>query len=240
MAEACPKDGCRFKRARFGIVGGHIGRVPEAQASPNCVDNRIGERSGLGRVFAHHGFGDHKPLQRWRRPRRYRCGSSTGCRPRRRHSPSSPPETPTSPESTTIAPRSHRSSLVGCTSREDDTGWSSARGISLIDQAAQQTAHLSAVRAGGRVLSQIAVLKSVNSQNRLITGLNYSLTRYLRSPPRILPLPTNWQGVPCSKRPEYERFSTRRADWLRSSACGPSQPREHSGCHHASSIRALH
>src|SRR4051812_31210486 len=53
----------------------------------------------------------------------------------------------------TIAPRSHRSSLVVRTSREDDTGWSGARGIALIDQAAEQTAHPSAVRAGGRVIT---------------------------------------------------------------------------------------
>ena len=66
----------------------------------------------------------------------------------------------------TIAPRSHASSLVGTTSRENDTGWSVPRGISTaVVQAAEQTAHPSTVRAGGRVLRQLLSTLSLASLN---------------------------------------------------------------------------
>jgi hypothetical protein len=52
-----------------------------------------------------------------------------------------------------IASRSHRSSLVVCTSRKDDTGWSGARGIALTTRPPEPTAHPAAVGVGGRVLT---------------------------------------------------------------------------------------
>jgi hypothetical protein len=53
----------------------------------------------------------------------------------------------------TIPSRSHRSSLVVCTSKEDDTGWSGARGIALTTRPPSRPPTQPAVRAGGRVLS---------------------------------------------------------------------------------------
>jgi hypothetical protein len=47
-------------------------------------------------------------------------------------------------------------------------------------EAAEQTAHPTAVRAGGRVLRQIAVLKSVNSPN-FLTGW-FKALRWQRLP----------------------------------------------------------
>jgi hypothetical protein len=69
----------------------------------------------------------------------------------------------------TIPSRSHASSLVVCTSREDDTGWSGAKWDRSVVQAAEQTAHPSAVHARGRVLPHIAV--------RSFTGLMAALRR---------------------------------------------------------------
>src|SRR5260370_28597312 len=66
--------------------------------------------------------------------------------------------TPSQPQNPrTISPRSHASSLVGSTSREEDTGWSSAKWDRVRDvKAAEQTAHPKAVGAGGRVSTQPA------------------------------------------------------------------------------------
>ena len=64
----------------------------------------------------------------------------------------------------TISPRSHASSLVGSTSRENDTGWSGAKWDRCpTSRPPSRPPTPSAVRAGGRVLPHIAVLKSVNS-----------------------------------------------------------------------------
>ena len=62
-----------------------------------------------------------------------------------------------------IASRSHPSSLVGCTSTENTIQFRMARGIAFVYRPPSRPPTPSAVRAGGRVLPQIAVLKSVNS-----------------------------------------------------------------------------
>src|SRR5690606_34714546 len=65
----------------------------------------------------------------------------------------------------TIAPRSHASSLVASTTRENDTGWSGDKlDRSTTSRPPSRPPTPRAVRAGGRVLPQIAVLKSVNSR----------------------------------------------------------------------------
>ena len=59
----------------------------------------------------------------------------------------------------TIPLRSHASSLVGSTTRENDTGWSVPSGIALsTSRPPSRPPTPSAVRAGGRVLPQIAVV----------------------------------------------------------------------------------
>ena len=73
----------------------------------------------------------------------------------------------------TIAARSHASSLVGSTTRENDTGWSGAKWDRFsTSRPPSRPPTPSAVRAGGRVLPQIAVLKSVNSQNMRHVTMN--------------------------------------------------------------------
>ena len=64
----------------------------------------------------------------------------------------------------TLPSRSHVFSLLGCTSRENDTGRSDAKWDRVFSvQAAEPAAPPTAARAGGRVSPQIAVLKSTKS-----------------------------------------------------------------------------
>ena len=66
----------------------------------------------------------------------------------------------------TLPSRSHVFSLLGCTSRENDTGRSGAKWDRVFSvQAAEPAAPPTAARAGGRVSPQIAVLKSTKSPN---------------------------------------------------------------------------
>src|SRR4029450_11044256 len=78
------------------------------------------------------------------------------------HSPHAEPGQPQDPR--TIAPRSHVSSLVASTTRENDTGRSGAKwDRTSSSRPPSRPSTPIAVRAGGRVPPQIAVLKSVNS-----------------------------------------------------------------------------
>src|SRR5882672_10954464 len=101
----------------------------------------------------------------------------------RRHHPK--PRQPQNPR--TIAPRSHRSSLVVCTSREDDTGWSGARGIALMTRPpSRPPTHQRSAQAAG-YSAQTAVLKSTKSQK-------VSLVSWSRGGPRA--------GVYAARHPE--------------------------------------
>jgi hypothetical protein len=68
------------------------------------------------------------------------------------------PKSRQAPNPRTIPSRSHLSSLVGCTSRENTIQSRMANvGSVFVVQAAEQTAHPNAVRAGGRVLLLICL-----------------------------------------------------------------------------------
>ena len=72
------------------------------------------------------------------------------------------PARPSNPR--TIAPRSHRSSLVVYTSREDDTGWSGARRIALMSRPpSRPPTHQRSAQAAG-FSAQVIVLKPTKSR----------------------------------------------------------------------------
>jgi len=165
------------RHPRLGLGKRHpLGPNPEAPA--DHAARRVDERDGMGRP----GQVVRGPIPRRAHPARAMAAPAAGVAPIasalepndepavvgrvHRH-----PETRQAPQNPrTIAARSHRSSLVGCTSRENTIHSRMARTWDrLALQAAEQTAPPSAVRAGGRV-SPGAVIKSVN-RHFLVSGL---------------------------------------------------------------------